>query len=77
MANDSGALRQWERGWHDRDRAALVEALVRACLMIVGQELFEHRLQVAGAEYQQTSMPSERKTWSKPALNFESRSRSR
>ncbi len=53
VADDSAPYRQRDRGWHDSDRAALVEALVRACLVIVGQEPFQHRLQVAGAEYQQ------------------------
>ena len=52
MADNSALGRQWDRSRHDRGRAALFETLVRACLVIVDQELLDHRLQVAGTEDQ-------------------------
>ena len=52
MADNSALRRQRDRSRHDRGRAALFETLVRACLVIVGQELLDHRFQVAGAEDQ-------------------------
>ena len=50
----AAAHRQWDEGWAGV-RAALIEALVRAGLVVVDQELFDHRLQVAGAEDEQWS----------------------
>jgi hypothetical protein len=52
VADNSALRRQWDRSRHDRGRAALFKTLVRACLVIVDQELLDHRLQVAGAEDQ-------------------------
>ena len=52
MADNSALRRQWDRSRHDGGRAALSETLVRACLVIVDQELLDYRLQVAGPEDQ-------------------------
>ena len=41
MADNSALHKQWDRSRHDRGRAALFETLVRACLVIVDQELLD------------------------------------
>jgi hypothetical protein len=53
VADNSALHRQLDRSWQDRDRAPLFETLVRACLVIVDQELLDHCLQVASAEDEQ------------------------
>jgi len=53
VANISVLPRQWDRSRHDRGLAALFQTLVWACLVIVDEELLDHRLQVAGGENQQ------------------------
>jgi hypothetical protein len=53
VADDlAAAHRQWDEGWAGV-RAALIEALVRAGVVVVDQELFDRRLQVAGTEDEQ------------------------
>ncbi len=53
MTDNSALHRQLDRSRQDRDRAPLFETLVRACLVIVDQELLDHRLQMASAEGEQ------------------------
>jgi hypothetical protein len=53
VADNSALRRQRDRSRQDRGRAALFETLVRACLVIVDQELLDHRLQVVGTQDQQ------------------------
>ena len=52
MADDLATHRQWEES-RDRIWAALFETLVRARLVIVDEELLDHRLQMASAEDEQ------------------------
>ncbi len=53
MADELTADRQPDRGQDERFGAALFESLVRARLVIVDEELLDHRLQMASAEDEQ------------------------
>ena len=60
MADDLATDEGWDRGRYERFRAALFDPLVRARLVIVSQELLDHRLQVASAEDPRWSSSSRR-----------------